>query len=176
MICLGKAEGKPPFCLPFEVHLGAAIVPAAHAGGGRGVGKFLQALILFPVLCCLAAAPPLGERKVPLCWAGGLSPAGGGHCRGQGNREPAPESIRALAHGKGESIFHGCSHPERLNRMKLDTLGFGGSRTSPHGALLLHPSEADRAGRRTVAGRAGARQAHGLGCVCGRTPALSGGP
>lgn len=73
MICLGKAEGKPPFCLPFRVHLGAAIVPgaapAAHAGGRRGVGKFFQALVLFSgaflLLLALGGATLLAWLLVP---------------------------------------------------------------------------------------------------------------
>jgi len=78
--------------------------------------------------------------------------------------------------------WNGGEHPPRMlaprasYQMMLDALGIGGSGMSLCGALLLHPSKANRAGRRTVAGWAGTHQACRLGRVCGRTPALSGGP
>lgn len=57
--------------------------------------------------------------------------------------------------------------------MELSNLGFGGTRRSPQGALLLHPSAVDGAGRRTVAGGTGAHQAHGLRGGFGWTLVLS---
>lgn len=73
-----------------------------------------------------------------LSWPGGLSPARERHCRGQGNREPAPD---VLVHGQ---------HPPRKGRhppwmftpqacrtMKLDTLGFGDKAVTKLSSFIL---------------------------------------